>query len=143
MASIVSGRAEAVLYDPDVAGQDVPPHGHVDAWARPVLGVREVFHAGMVGFAYPPHIRPGDLIVDEGAIHYELDRRPCQAAGQGVCATSWSSPMNAFTGSRESNHARPVRVLPEIADWAASLTSRMVALESWLTPATGDRGITS
>lgn len=39
--------------------------------------------------------------------------------------------------------ARLVRVLPEIADWAACLPSGIVALEPWLTPARGDRGTTS
>jgi hypothetical protein len=36
-----------------------------------------------------------------------------------------------------------VRVLPEIAVWAASLPSGIVALEPWLTPVRGDRGATS
>src|SRR5208282_390558 len=36
-----------------------------------------------------------------------------------------------------------VRVLPEIAVWAASLPSGIVALEPWLTPLRGDRGTTS
>lgn len=39
--------------------------------------------------------------------------------------------------------ARLVRVRPQIADWAASLPSGILALEPWLTPARGDRGITS
>jgi hypothetical protein len=39
--------------------------------------------------------------------------------------------------------ARLVRVLPEIAVWAASLPPGIVALEPWLTPARGDRGPTS
>jgi hypothetical protein len=39
--------------------------------------------------------------------------------------------------------ARLVRVLPEIATWAASLPSGLVALEPWLTPAKGDRNATS
>ena len=36
-----------------------------------------------------------------------------------------------------------VRVLPEIAVWAASLPSGIVALEPWLTPVRGDRDTTS
>jgi hypothetical protein len=36
-----------------------------------------------------------------------------------------------------------VRVLPEIAVWAASPPSGIVALEPWLTPVRGDRGTTS
>jgi hypothetical protein len=38
--------------------------------------------------------------------------------------------------------ARLVRVLPEIATWAASLPSGLVAPEPWLTPAKGDRNAT-
>ena len=38
--------------------------------------------------------------------------------------------------------ARLVRVLPEIASWAAALPSGIVALEPWLAPARDDRGIT-
>lgn len=75
-----------VLYDPDVAGQHGPHRGRVDAWAPPVPGIREVFHARMVGYAYPPHVHEtwGVLIIDEGAFHYQLDQRPCQAAGHSV-----------------------------------------------------------
>jgi hypothetical protein len=36
-----------------------------------------------------------------------------------------------------------VRVLPEIAVWAASLPSGIVALEPWLTLVRSDRGTTS
>jgi hypothetical protein len=39
--------------------------------------------------------------------------------------------------------ARLVRVLPEIAVWAASLHAGIVPLEPWLTPAKGDRSTTS
>jgi hypothetical protein len=39
--------------------------------------------------------------------------------------------------------ARLVRVLPEIATWAASLPPGLVALEPWLTPAKGDRTATA
>lgn len=39
--------------------------------------------------------------------------------------------------------ARLVRVLPEIAVWAASLPPGIVALEPWLTPARGDYGTAS
>jgi hypothetical protein len=39
--------------------------------------------------------------------------------------------------------ARLVRVLPQIAAWAASLPPGIVRLEPWLTPARGDRGTPS
>ena len=49
-------------------------------------GVREVFHARMVEYSYPSHVHDtwAVLIVDDGAIRYDLDRRQCWAAGQSV-----------------------------------------------------------
>ena len=49
-------------------------------------GIREVFHAHMVDYAYPAHCHDtwAVLIVDDGAIRYDLDRRQCAAAGQTV-----------------------------------------------------------
>jgi AraC-like DNA-binding protein len=70
------------LYDFDVSAG----HCHVEAWAPRVPGIREVFHARMVNYAYPPHCHDtwAVLIVDDGAIRYDLDRRRCAAAGQTV-----------------------------------------------------------
>ena len=85
MRSIVRGGAARVLYDPDV-GAEPPGRCHVEAWAPRVPGIREVFHAHMVDYAYPPHCHEtwAVLIVDDGAIRYDLDRRRCGAAGQTV-----------------------------------------------------------
>jgi AraC-like DNA-binding protein len=49
-------------------------------------GIREVFHAHLVDYGYPPHCHDtwAVLIVDEGAIQYRLDRRESHAAGQAV-----------------------------------------------------------
>ena len=49
-------------------------------------GIREVFHAHLVDYAYPPHCHEtwAVLIVNDGAIRYDLDRRRCGAAGQTV-----------------------------------------------------------
>jgi len=73
------------LYDLDV---DAELRGccHVEAWAPQVPGIREVFHARLVDYAYPPHCHEtwAVLIIDEGAIRYDLDRRRCGAAGQAV-----------------------------------------------------------
>jgi AraC-like DNA-binding protein len=80
------GRLEIpVLYDLDVDAE-LPGRCHVEAWAPQVPGIREVFHASLVDYAYPPHCHEtwAVLIVDEGAIRYDLDRRRCGAAGQAV-----------------------------------------------------------
>ena len=50
---------------------------HVWAWQPALPGVREVFHARFVGHRYPPHTHDTwtVLIVDQGAIRYDLDSR--------------------------------------------------------------------
>lgn len=55
---------------------------HVDAWVPGVPGIAEVLHARLVDYAYPPHCHDTwtVLIVDEGAIRYDLDTRRCGAA---------------------------------------------------------------
>jgi AraC-like DNA-binding protein len=64
----------------------LPGHCHVEAWAPKVPGISEVLHARMVEYAYPAHCHEtwAVLIVDDGAIRYDLDRRRCGAAGQTV-----------------------------------------------------------
>src|ERR671911_239937 len=50
---------------------------HVRAWQPALPGVREVFHARFVEHRYPPHTHDTwtVLIVDQGAIRYDLDNR--------------------------------------------------------------------
>ncbi|MEU7589233.1 AraC family transcriptional regulator [Micromonospora sp. NPDC049230] len=53
-----------------------PPGSHVSAWRPAVAGVAEVFHAHFVGHAYPRHVHDvwTLLIVDDGAVRFDLDR---------------------------------------------------------------------
>ncbi|MER7002053.1 AraC family transcriptional regulator [Dactylosporangium sp. NPDC000555] len=55
----------------------------VTAWRPRVPGVAEVFHAHFVDHAYPPHVHDAWtlLIVDDGAIRFDLDRHRRGAAG--------------------------------------------------------------
>jgi AraC-like DNA-binding protein len=48
------------------------------AWRPVVAGVREAFHARFREHAYPPHTHDAWtlFVVDDGAIRYDLDRRP-------------------------------------------------------------------
>ncbi|MFI1723246.1 AraC family transcriptional regulator [Streptomyces sp. NPDC020489] len=48
----------------------------VSAWRPAVPGVVEVFHAHFTGYAYPMHVHDAWtlLIVDDGAVRYDLDR---------------------------------------------------------------------
>lgn len=56
------------------------------AWRPDIGGVSEVFHARIVDYGYPTHTHDTwtVLIVDDGAISYDLDRRHCGAVGQTV-----------------------------------------------------------
>jgi AraC-like DNA-binding protein len=67
------------LYDPAVISSagDAEPLDSVRAWKPPVPGVREVLHARHVEHAYPIHTHDvwTLLLVDQGAIRYDLDRR--------------------------------------------------------------------
>ncbi|MDO3703141.1 AraC family transcriptional regulator [Micromonospora sp. C28SCA-DRY-2] len=53
-----------------------PDSPHVSAWRPPVPGITEVFHAHFVDHAYPSHTHDvwTLLIVDDGAIRFDLDR---------------------------------------------------------------------
>jgi AraC-like DNA-binding protein len=75
----------AVLYDFDV-GEEIPGHCTIEAWVPPVPAITEVFHAHIVDWAYPPHCHDtwAVLIVDDGAISYDLDTRPRGAARRTV-----------------------------------------------------------
>jgi AraC-like DNA-binding protein len=67
--------------------KDEAPSGcRVEAWAPAVPGIAEVFHARIVDWAYPKHCHDtwAVLIVDDGAIRYDLDTRRCGAGGQAV-----------------------------------------------------------
>jgi hypothetical protein len=54
----------------------------IRAWKPRVAGIREVFHARFIDHAYPPHTHDvwTLFIVDDGAIRYDLHRRPRGAA---------------------------------------------------------------
>lgn len=68
------------MYDPAVIDGQGDVGGRLDsvrAWKPPVPGVREVLHARHVEHAYPVHTHDvwTLLIVDQGVIRYDLDRR--------------------------------------------------------------------
>jgi len=64
----------------------MPPEQAVSAWRPAVPGITEVFHARFVGHAYPMHTHDTWtlLIVDDGAIRYDLDRSERGAVGTTV-----------------------------------------------------------
>ena len=52
------------------------PEQEVSAWRPRIPGVVEVFHAHFTEYAYPMHVHDAWtlLIVDDGAVRYDLDR---------------------------------------------------------------------
>ena len=56
----------------------VPEATSIRAWKPPVPGVREVLHATFADHAYPLHTHDvwTLFVVDQGAVRYDLDRRP-------------------------------------------------------------------
>jgi AraC-like DNA-binding protein len=69
------------LYDPAVTISPAESLDNVHAWKPRVPGVREVLHARHVEHAYPVHTHDvwTVLLVDQGAIRYDLDRRTQRA----------------------------------------------------------------
>ncbi|MFJ5777740.1 AraC family transcriptional regulator [Streptomyces sp. NPDC093094] len=82
----------------------------VSAWRPRVPGVVEVFHARFTEHAYPMHVHDvwTLLIVDEGAVRYELDRREHGTARDTVTLLPPQVPHN---GSPATAHGFRKRVL--------------------------------
>ena len=88
MAAVDNGRPGPVLYDLGMVppGRGLAALEWVRAWKPVVAGVREVFHAHFVDYAYPPHVHDAWtlFVVDDGWIRYDLDRRHRGAGGKRV-----------------------------------------------------------
>ncbi|WP_447035006.1 helix-turn-helix domain-containing protein [Streptomyces sp. DSM 118878] len=86
-------------------------HGQeVSAWRPPVAGVVEVFHAHFTEHAYPMHVHDAWtlLIVDDGAVRYELDR---YERGTPSGTVSLLPPQVPHNGSAATPHGFRKRVL--------------------------------
>ncbi|MFE0101508.1 AraC family transcriptional regulator [Streptomyces sp. NPDC059009] len=82
----------------------------VSAWRPQVPGVVEVFHAHFTEHAYPMHVHDvwTLLIVDDGAVRYDLDRHERGTPGDTV---SLLPPQVAHNGSPATAHGFRKRVL--------------------------------
>ncbi|HKN56540.1 MAG TPA: AraC family transcriptional regulator [Amycolatopsis sp.] len=82
----------------------------VSAWRPAVPGIAEVFHARFLEHAYPSHTHDTWtlLIVDDGAIRYDLDRHHHGALGPGVTLLP---PNVAHDGRAATSHGFRKRVL--------------------------------
>ncbi|MFF8596786.1 AraC family transcriptional regulator [Streptomyces sp. NPDC015220] len=99
-----------VLYVLCVAVQQQAPQGNVAAWRPRVPGVVEVFHAHFTGYAYPMHVHEAWtlLIVDDGAVRYDLDRH---RHGTPRDTVTLLPPHVAHNGSPATEHGFRKRVL--------------------------------
>ncbi|MFC8130440.1 AraC family transcriptional regulator [Streptomyces sp. NPDC057302] len=68
----------------------------ISAWRPPVAGVVEVFHAHFTEHAYPMHVHDAWtlLIVDDGAVRYDLDRHAHGTPGDTVSLLPPQVPHN-------------------------------------------------
>ena len=104
------------------------------AWAPRVPGIVEVFHARFTDHAYPEHAHDTWtlLVVDEGAIRYDLDRHEHGALRPGVTLLP---PYVSHTGRAATRHGFRKRVLyldTEVLD--AALTAAAVDAPSLTDP---------
>ncbi|SCF86411.1 AraC family transcriptional regulator [Streptomyces sp. Ncost-T10-10d] len=86
------------------------PRQEISAWRPPVAGVVEVFHAHFTEHAYPMHVHDAWtlLIVDDGAVRYDLDRHERATPNDTV---SLLPPQVPHNGSPATPHGFRKRVL--------------------------------
>ncbi|MDF6044623.1 AraC family transcriptional regulator [Streptomyces sp. JH14] len=86
------------------------PRQEISAWRPPVAGVVEVFHAHFTEHAYPMHVHDAWtlLIVDDGAVRYDLDRHE---HGTPKDTVSLLPPQVPHNGSPATPHGFRKRVL--------------------------------
>ncbi len=86
----------------------LPSDTTIAAWQPPVAGIVEVFHARYVQHQYPVHTHDAWtlLIVDEGAVCYQLDRRAHRAHGATVTLLPPYVPHDGRVAAPEGLHKR-------------------------------------
>jgi AraC-like DNA-binding protein len=106
MGSSSTGRADQVLYDFYV---------EISAWRPDLDGVVEVLHAHFTDHAYPMHAHDSWtlLIVDDGAVRYDLDRHERGAFGDLVTLLPPRVPHNGCSTSPRGFRKRVFYLAPE------------------------------
>ncbi|MGW5655884.1 AraC family transcriptional regulator [Streptomyces humi] len=87
-----------------------PVTQEVTAWRPRVPGVAEVFHAHFTGYAYPMHVHDAWtlLIVDDGAVRYDLDRHEHGTPGDTVSLLPPHVPHNGSPATADGFRKRVV-----------------------------------
>jgi hypothetical protein len=72
----------------------------VRAWRPAIPGVAEVFHASFEQFSYPMHTHATWtlLLMEDGHVHYDLDRRNHEAAARSFTLLPPGVPHNGSPG---------------------------------------------
>src|SRR5690349_19590801 len=83
-------------------GEQLPDSCRVVAWRPAVPGISEVFQSRIVDYRYPMHCHRGwtVLIVDDGALRYDLDTRHHGAAGDTVSILPPGVAHNGYPAER-------------------------------------------
>lgn len=88
----------------------------IEAWRPPGIDeISEVFHARIVDYGYPSHCHDTwtVLIVDTGAISYDLDRRQCGAIGDTIAILPPGVTHNGKPAPGTNGFAKRVLYLDE------------------------------
>ncbi|MEU7926731.1 AraC family transcriptional regulator [Micromonospora sp. NPDC049107] len=114
---------------------DVQPATEVQAWRPKLSGVTEVLHAHFTDHAYPMHAHDTWtlLIVDEGAVRYDLHRHERYAFGELVTLLPPHVPHNGRSASPEGFRKRVI-YLDASSHLSADLAGRSVGISSFPDP---------
>ena len=88
----------------------------MDAWRPPVPGVAEILHARFLDHAYPPHVHGvwTLLVVDTGAVRYELDRTPHGASPTAVTILPPYVVHDGRPATRDGFRKRVIYLEPDV-----------------------------
>jgi AraC-like DNA-binding protein len=88
----------------------------MNAWRPPVPGVAEILHARFLDHAYPPHVHEvwTLLVVDTGAVRYELDRTPHGASPTAVTILPPYVVHDGRPATREGFRKRVIYLEPDV-----------------------------
>jgi AraC-like DNA-binding protein len=128
----MSGLPAPVLYVLGVAGR--PDGQRITAWRPDVPGIAEVFHARFVDHAYPSHTHDTWtlLIIDDGAVRFDLDRHEHGALRSLVTLLPPHVPHDGRAATPDGFRKRVLYL--DTAQLPAHLTGAAVDQPGWSDP---------